>query len=201
MLKMMTLASACALALTLSACTERSQSYKVSSADAYSTLAGAGYADGIYPLPSGLIAMNVAMSFEAIPTDQTAYWKFTRDGQEIARVNAVVEGDGASSKISYSYAPGAGAGANEKLERLIKQYMPPLIDEAVDAKIERRPIDRAMKSQADALTLASNASSMMRSASAAMDKAVTDQEAGHAGSEAASAKYDSTKPSTDLSKF
>jgi hypothetical protein len=197
--------AACAAALALSACTERSESYTVPSADAYAKLAGAGYAEGIYPLPSGLAGADVSLSFEAVPTDQTAVWKFTRDGKEVARVNAVVEGDGKSSKISYSYAAGDGAAANEKVERQIKQFMPMLIAEAVDARIENRPIDRMMKNNADAMTMTAMVGDMMAGASAAMDKAVKEQNARHeasaGSSDAASAKYNSTKPTTDLSKY
>lgn len=197
--------AACLLALTLSACTETSESYAVGSSDAYSKLAGSGYSGGIYPLPAGLSAMKVNLAFEATPTDQTAYWKFTRNGKELGRVNAVVEGDATSSKISYSYAKGEGASEDEKMERLVRTYMPALISETIDAKIEDRAYDVQIKRNADAMTSSATIGSMMDDVSGSMNKYAreSDERAATAKADAAvsNARYNGAKPTTDLSKY
>lgn len=195
------MAAACAVALSLSACTERTESYAVKSSEAFATLASAGYAYGIYPLPSGIGARDVTLSFEAVPTDQTAYWAFTRNGKEIARVHAVVEGDETSSTISYSYAEGEGAADEKKLERQIKLHMPLLIAEAVDAKIENRAFDQSMKSQADAVSMTASMGGMMTDANSKMDEAIKKNEERTLQTATVPSRADSVRPMTDLSQY
>lgn len=199
------LVAACSLALTLTACTETSESYTIGSSDAYSKLAGSGYSGGIYPLPNGLSATKVKLDFEATPTDQTAYWKFTRNGKELGRINAVVEGDATSSTISYSYAKGEGAGADEKLERLVRTYMPMLISETIDAKIEDRAIDAKMRNHADAMISAATIGNMMNDVDTSLDKYVRESDERERESKARAAvnnaRYNGAKPTTDLSQY
>ncbi len=195
------LAAACAAALTLSACTDKTESYAVKSSEAFAKLASAGYSEGIYPLPTGIGALDVSLSFEAVPTDQTAYWKFTRNGKEIARVNAVVEGDDVSSTVSYSYAAGEGAAAEKKLERQIKLHMPLLIAEVVDAKIENRAFDKSMKTNADAVSATATVGSMMKEANSKMDEAIKENEERTRNTDTSFTKASSVKPMTDLSQY
>jgi hypothetical protein len=196
-------AGACLLAMTLSACDGTSEAYAVGSSDAYYTLSESGYSRGIYPLPAGLAAMKVDLTFGTAPTDQTAYWKFTRDGKEIGRVNALVDGDATSSTISYNYARGD---ADEvKLERLVHQFMPQLISETVDAKIENRAYDAKLRDYADTMTAMATIKTTILNASAAMDKAVKESDerliSYRAQAGVDSARRSSAKPTTDLSDY
>ncbi|MCY7279328.1 MAG: hypothetical protein LH610_00250 [Sphingomonas bacterium] len=205
MMRNYVMAAVCSLALALSACSDTSESYTIGSSDAYSKLAGSGYSGGIYPLPNGLSAMKINLAFEATPTDQTAYWKFTRNGKELGRINAVVEGDATSSTISYSYAKGEGAGEDEKLERLVRTYMPKLISETIDAKIEDRAFDARIRNNADAMISVATIGNMMKDVGTSMDKYAreSDERATESKARAAvnNARYNGAKPTTDLSKY
>ena len=55
-----------------------------------------------------------------------------------------------SSSVSYNYASGDVAAADEQAEKLVRQYAQPLIVEAIDSTIEGRARDEQMKRQADA---------------------------------------------------
>ena len=123
-------------ALALSACTESSEDYQIGVTDAWSKLSSAGYAIGTWATPQGLTGVDVRPTFQSFPGERTAYWKFTRKGTELGRINVVVEGDAASSTVSMSYAKGDTSGDNAKLEPLIRQFAQPLFVDAVDAAVE-----------------------------------------------------------------
>ena len=194
-------AAACAAALSLSACTESSETYAVPVTDAWSKLASAGMGAESFAVPSGLLGADVRARFETIPTDSTGYWKFTRNGKELGRVNVAVEGDQESSTISYSYTAGEISEEDEKAERMIRQYSQPLIVEAVDARFEDRERDSLMKSQADAHTAMAMSGQMMKDVHASMEEHIKKSKEREAASANAGSRYDATRPATDLSKF
>lgn len=153
-----------------------SESYDVGASQVYSKVLSAAMSDSIATLPVGLSANNVSVRFQSIPTDRTAYWLYTKGGKEIGRVNVAVEGDEGSSTVSYNYAEGEGAGEFDKIARQVKQHMPMLVAEAVDANIEARPVDGELKKNADKLTMMALMGDMINGASSAMDEAVRKQE-------------------------
>ena len=199
------MAAVFAVALSVSACTDTSDTYKVSATDAWSKVMSNGYAASAFAVPTGLLANDVRASFESFPGDRTAYWKFTRKGKELGRINIAVEGDDASSTISYSYAKGDVADEDKKAEQMVRQYSPMLITEAMDAKFDNRQPDPNMKRVADAQSMSAMVGKMMKEANAEMDKAIADMKSGEIRSDgeaaAQSAKYNSTKPTTDLSSY
>lgn len=153
-----------------------SESYDVGASQVYSKVLSAAMSDSIATLPVGLSANNVSVRFQSIPTDRTAYWLYTKGGKEIGRVNVAVEGDEGSSTVSYNYAEGEGAGEFDKIARQVKQHMPMLVAEAVDANIEARPVDGELNKNADKLTMMALMGDMINGASSAMDEAVRKQE-------------------------
>ena len=179
-----------------------SESYDVGASQAYSKVLGAAMSESIATLPVGLTANDVSVRFQSIPTDRTAYWLYTKGGKEIGRVNVAVEGDEASSTVSYNYAEGEGAGEFDKIARQVKQHMPMLVTEAVDATIEARPVDAELKKNADKLTMMALMGDMMNDASSAMDQAVREQEQRSRMRDAersvSSAPSTSTQPMMDL---
>ena len=195
---------ACAAALCLSAC-DASETYPVSVSDAWAKVSSGGYSAISYGVPVGLLGANVNASFESFPGDRTGYWKFTRKGKELGRLNVAVEGDETSSTISYSYAAGDVAEEDKKVEQMIRQYSQSLLAEAIDARMENRSPDMGRKNHADAQTSMAMIGSMMKDASAAMDEAIKKQDEDWAQVEgeaaARSAKYTSTKPTTNLSGY
>ena len=162
--------AACALALA--GCGGSSEEYPVGASAAWSKVSGAGYAAAGYGLPSGLLGADVRASFESFPGERTGYWKFTRKGQELGRLNVVVEGDEASSTVSYSYDQGDVAKADEQAERLLRQYAQPLIVEAIDSTIENRARDAQMKRHADAQTSTAMIGQMMKDVDSSLNEAV-----------------------------
>lgn len=203
MMRKSLMTAACAVALSLSACTESSETYAVGVDDAWPKLTSAGMGAVPFAVPSGLLGADVRVAFEVIPTDRTAYWKFTRNGKELGRVNVAMEGDQTSSTVSYSYAQAELADEDMKAEQMIRQFSQSLIVEAVDAKFENRDRDQDMKNLADAQTAMTMSGQMMRDASKAMDEAVEKSKAREKESEARAAMnpHNATKPTTDLSKF
>lgn len=203
---------ATAVALSLSACTETSETYQVGVSDAWSKLASSGYAVSSFGMPSALLAMDVQASFESIPGDSTAYWAFTRNGKELGRLNVAVEGDQSSSTVSYSYAKGDVSGEDEKIEQVIRQVAQPLFVEAVDATIENRSSDQNMRKMADAESTKQLIGQAVKETYSAIGKAHKESQekwarqdaemaAEQANDAALSAKDNSARPTTDLSKF
>ena len=196
-----------AAAFALSAC-NKEESYEVGASDLFAALGSANYQKGLSPLPVGLMGAEVKVNFQSFPGDRTAYWAFTRNGKEIARINAAVEGDDSASSVSYSYAAGPAAGEFDKIERQIEAHMPLLVAEAVDAKVENRPVDNGMLASADQLTATALMGDMMKDVSASMEQAVAEfdardkeREISRINSQAREAQTSSTQPAVDLSKF
>ena len=196
--------AACAAALTLSAC-DTKESYQVPVRDAWAKVSSNGYAAGAFGTPSGLLAQDVRASFESFPGDRTGYWKFTRKGKELGRVNFAVEGDDASSTVSYSYAQGEIAEEDKKVEQEIRKYSQRLLVEAIDSQIENRERNQKMKDMADAQTAMALMGDMMKEANASMDKAIAEMKAGEKQGfgelNARTAKYTSTTPTTNLTGY
>lgn len=202
------IAAALAATLSLSACTESSETYPVGVSEAWSKVAGSGYSAGSFALPAGLVANQVRASFESFPGDRTGYWKFTRKGKELGRINVAVEGDEASSTVSYSYAKGDVAAEDEKAERMVRQYSQTLVAEAIDASIESRARDDNFKRHADAQSMAAMMGDMMKQVDKSMNEAVKDfdrqdreREISNINSQARNAKANSTKPSVNLKGY
>ena len=139
-----------AVALSLSACNQPGETYQAGVDATWSKVVSSGYGVSSFALPSTVKSFDVQTNFQSSPGDRTAYWAFTRNGKELGRLNVAVEGDQASSTISYTYAKGEVAGEDEKIEQVIRQVAQPLFVEAVDAAIEDRARDETLKSVADA---------------------------------------------------
>ena len=191
-------------AMALAACSP-SETYPVSASDAYSTLTGLGYPAGVYPLPAGL--MNVALQFEAVPADNAVRWQFSNgDGATLATVTATVAEDGESeSTVTFSYAdgPAPDEGRNGKMRQMIKSYVQPLIVEAVDARFENRSFDKALRSNADAMTATASVGDMMKDVDASLEEHIAKEKEREVEREARALAnpHNATKPTTDLSKY
>ena len=157
-----------AAALTLSACGGKTtESYPAPVADTFAKLSSAGFAAAGYSLPGTLSAMDVSASFQAFP-DRTANWKFTHKGRELARVEAAVAGDGGSSSVTYAYVEGEAAGEFPKLASAVDTFSRKLLIAGMDAQLEGRPMDLAMKEDANAQLARAMIGEMMQGAAAAM---------------------------------
>lgn len=203
MRKLIILAASAALAL--SACTESSETYAIGASQAWSKLSSAGYSIGTYGMPAGLKSVDVSSTFQSFPGERTAYWKFTRKGTELGRINVVVEGDDASSTVSMSYAKGDVSGENAKLEPLIRQFAQPLFVDAVDAQIEGRPREEGVKSMADVQSMTQTSGQMMNETWAKMGdrkkeaKEMMRQVEGEVAVK--TSQQTSTRPTTSLSGY
>lgn len=192
----------------LAACGGKSETYQASVSDTWSKVSSSGYSAGSYGLPAGLLGADVKASFESFPGDRTGYWKFMRKGKELGRINVAVEGDEASSTVSYSYAKGDVAAEDEKAERMVRQYSQTLVAEAIDASIESRARDDNFKRHADAQSMAAMMGDMMKQVDKSMNEAVKDfdrqdreREISNINSQARNAKANSTKPSVNLKGY
>lgn len=192
-------------ALALAACSP-SETYPVAAADAYSTLAGLGYATGVYPLPVGL--MGVALQFDPVPADNAVRWHFRNsDGGELAVITATVVPDGDSaSTISIAYADGSapgGEGRNDKLRQMIETHVQPLIVEAVDAKFENRPFDKSIRYTSDSMTATASVGDMMKDVDSSLEAHIAAEKARKAEEKnrVMVNPNNATRPTTDLSKY
>lgn len=158
-----------AVALTLAACGGgTTESYPAPVSDTFAKLSSAGYAAAGYALPGTLSAMEVSASFQAFP-DRTANWKFTHKGRELARVEASVAGDGGSSSVTYTYVEGEAAGEFPKLASAVDSFSRKLLIAGMDAQLEGRPMDMAMKEDANAQLARAMIGEMMQGAAKAME--------------------------------
>jgi hypothetical protein len=192
-------------ALMLSACGGGSEVYPVPASQAYQSLSGVGTPNGMSPLPGGL--QPVTVSFEALPGDNMVQWKFSHEGDDLARIVAQVTPDGDnSSNVTVAYVEGDAPGdkwRNGKARELIKRDIQRLLVEAVDAKLENRSINEDLRKEVVMTVTQSSIGSMMGDASKAMDEAVARQEEDDRQQEAdrAANPYNATRPSTDLRKY
>ena len=192
------------LALLLSAC--GAKTYPVAATEAYESISSLG-SDTLEPLPGGLDPVDV--SFESSPADNAVQWKFTHENDDIATIVAKVDpkGDNASDVTVY-YAEGtapSGNWRNSEARALIKGQIIRLVNEAVDAKIMKRPMDVELKKDVYAQVALSSIGSMMEDVSASMDKAAAnfakndkEREISRKNAEARAAAASVGKPMTDL---
>ncbi|WP_118857984.1 hypothetical protein [Sphingomonas mesophila] len=138
-----------AAALALAGCGGTKESYAMPVATTFAKLSSAGYAASSQALPGTLMAMDVAVAFQAFP-DRTANWKFTHKGKELARIEALVEGDEASSTVTYTYLPGEAAAEFPKHSAAIDGFSRKLLLDGMDAQLEGRPMDQQAKDLANA---------------------------------------------------
>ncbi|WP_162888181.1 hypothetical protein [Sphingomonas mesophila] len=160
------------LALALAGCGGTKQTYQAPVTDSWSKLTGAAYAAAGFGLPVGLAGADVRATFESFPGERTGYWKFTRRGKELGRLNVAVEGDGESSSVSYDYVTGEVAEGDKKTEALVRQYARPLIVEAVDSALANRPRDEAMRRHADAQTTTAMMGQLFQDVDSSLEEAV-----------------------------
>lgn len=161
-------AALAAIAFALAACGgETKESYAMPVGEAFSRLSSAGYAAAGYALPGTLSAMDVNASFQAFP-DRTANWKFTHKGRELARVEASVAGDDGASSVTYRYVEGEAAGEFPKLASAVDAYSRKLLVAGMDAQLEGRPMDLALKDDANAQLARAMIGDMMKGAADAM---------------------------------
>ena len=157
-----------ALALALAGCGGTKETYPIPVSEAFSKLSSAGYAAGGFALPGMLMGMEVKVSFQSFP-DRTANWKFTHKGKELARVEASVDGDSESSTVSYQFIPGEAAGEFPKLAGAVDSFSRKLLLEGMDAQLDGRPMDEAMKADANAQLARAMIGDMMKGAAKAME--------------------------------
>lgn len=196
------------IALALAGCGGTEESYAVPVSDAWSKVSSAAYSAAGFGVPVGLLGADVRASFESFPGERTGYWKFTRKGKELGRLNVAVEGDTSSSTVSYSYAGGDVATADRQAEKLVRQYAQPLIVEAIDSTIEGRARDEQMKRHADAQSttammgqLFNEVDKSMNAAVASFDEQERSRKRRDANAALNKARANSAKPMTDLSGY
>lgn len=160
-----------AAAVALAGC-DRSEDYPLGVSETYGKVLSSAFSQGISPLPVGLAGADVSVRFQSMPTDRTAYWLFSKKGRELGRVTVAVSGDDAESTVSLDYAEGPGAEEFAKVARQVERHMPNLVAEAVDAGIEGRTPDEAMKKEADKATSLALVGAMMDDVQVSMDSAV-----------------------------
>ena len=192
-------------ALTLAGCGGAKESYEVPVSDAWAKVSGAAYAAASFGVPVGLQGADVRASFESFPGERTGYWKFSRKGKELGRLNLVVDGDVESSSLSYSYATGDVAAEDERAEKLVRQYAQPLIVEAIDSTIEGRARDEQLRRHADAQTTTAMMGQFFNDVDKSMNEAVAnfdEQERARKRSKANTAvreaRTNATKPMVSL---
>ena len=195
-------------ALALAGCGGTKESYEVPVSDAWSKVSGAAYAAAGFGVPTGLLGADVRASFESFPGERTGYWKFTRKGKELGRLNVAVEGDTSSSTVSYTYASGDVASDDQKAENLVRQYSQPLIVEAIDSTIEGRARDEQLKRHADVQSTTVMMGQLFKEVDKSMDAAVArfdeqerDRKRRNANAAVNRARTNSTKPMTDLGRY
>lgn len=192
-----------AAALLLGGC--GGETYPVPASQAYTTLAGVGTPEGLYPLPGGLY--DVAVRFESLPTENSVQWLFTHEGDDLARIVAKVEPSGdKASNVTVEYVEGSAPDSkwrNGEVRKLLQTAVQQLVVEAVDSKLDNRPFDMALRANINATTTAMSAGSMMKDANSAMDKAMEEQEQRdrERQAEADANPHSKTQPTMDLSKY
>lgn len=190
-------------ALLLAGC--GGEDYPIAPTQAYLALSEIGTPSVMDPMPAGLAPVSV--HFEALPGDNSVQWLFTHDGDDLGRIVAKVTPNGdAASTVTIDYVEGSAPDENWRngsARGWIKSGAYRLVAEAVDAKMEKRSFDMAVRQSVAAEVAAASAGAMMQDASSAMDKAVERQKQAVKESEsrAASNPYAATKPTTDLSKY
>ena len=157
-------------ALLLSAC--GAKTYPVAASEAYEGISSLG-SDTLEPLPGGLAPVDV--SFESSPADNAVQWKFSHENDDIATIVARIDPKGANaSDVTVYYAEGtapSGNWRNSEARALIKGQIMRLVNDAVDARIMKRPIDKELQKEVAAQVTMSSIGSVMTDVSAEMDKA------------------------------
>ena len=193
------------VALLLSAC--GAETYPVAASEAYEGISSLG-SDTLEPLPGGLAPVDV--SFESSPADNAVQWKFSHENDDIATIVAKIDpkGDSASDVTVY-YAEGtapSGNWRNSEARALIKGQIMRLVNDAVDARILKRPIDQELRKDVIAQVSLSSIGSMMEDVGTSMDAAVKrfdaqdkERKLNRVNSAAREAQANVGKPMTDLS--
>jgi hypothetical protein len=190
-------------ALLLSAC--GGEVYPVPVTQAYLSLSGIGTQGGMSPLPGALSPVTVR--FESLPGDNMVQWKFSHDGDDLARIvaQATPEGD-TSSNVRVAYVKGDAPDdkwRNGHARGLIEREIQRLVVEAVDAKLENRSINDQLRKDVVIQVTTASMGAVMSDVSSSLDKHIADEKQRKAESEArrSANPYNATKPSTDLSKY
>ena len=194
-----------AMTLALAGCGGSKEDYAVPVGDAWSKVSSSAYAAAAFGVPVGLLGADVRATFESFPGERTGYWKFSRKGKELGRLNVAVEGDPESSTVSYSYTRGDVAAADQQAEKLVRQYAEPLIVEAIDSTIEGRARDEQLRRNADAQTttammgqLFNDVDKSMQGAVARFDEQERDRKRSKANKAVREARTNATRPMVSL---
>ena len=194
-----------ALALSLAGCGGAKETYQAPVSETWSKVSSSAYAAAAFGVPVGLLGADVRASFESFPGERTGYWKFSRKGKELGRLNVAVEGDAESSTVSYNYASGDVAAADQKAEKLVRQFGQPLIVEAIDSTIEGRARDDQLRRQADAQSttammgqLFNDVDKSMNAAVARFDEQERDRKRRDANAAVNKARANAAKPMVSL---
>lgn len=197
-----------AAALLLAGC--GGEEYPVPAGEAASLLAGLGHTPAVSPMPVAL--EEVKVSFESLPGGNAVQWAFTHDGDELGQIVAMVEPSGeAASKVTVDYVEGSapdGKLNNGKFRAQLKGGVKQLVVEAIDATLERRPFNTALRSQVDASITAALMGAVIDKTYSGINAALAKQD--RLDKERANAPnyvherpvpQDASKPTSDLSKF
>jgi hypothetical protein len=193
------------VALLLSAC--GAKTYPVAASEAYEGISSLG-SGTLEPLPGGLAPVDV--SFESSPAENAVQWKFSHENDDIATIVAKIDPKGENaSDVTVYYAEGtapSGNWRNSEARALIKGQIMRLVDDAVEAKILKRPIDKELQKEVAMQVTMSSIGSVMTDVSAEMDKASAnfakydkERELSEKNAAARAAQASVGKPMTDLS--
>jgi len=193
------------VALLLSAC--GAKTYPVAASEAYEDISSLG-SGTLEPLPGDLAPVDV--SFESSPAENAVQWKFSHENDDIATIVAKIDPKGENaSDVTVYYAEGtapSGNWRNSEARALIKGQIMRLVDDAVEAKILKRPIDKELQKEVAMQVTMSSIGSVMTDVSAEMDKASAnfakydkERELSEKNAAARAAQASVGKPMTDLS--
>ena len=196
-----------ATALLLTAC--GGDDYPVPAAEAVSMLASLGYSPALATMPAALDKVQV--SFESVPGGQSVQWSFRRGRDDLGRIVATVEPSGdTASKVKVDYVEGLdhGGGTAGRIRKQLQVNLRPLFVEAVDATLDRRPFDPAVRAEVDANLTEGLGPTMFSGVDASLDAEVakrdrrdSERSSGRGSSREAPSPRSATQPTSDLSRF
>jgi hypothetical protein len=156
-------------ALLLAGC--GGETYPVDATQAFLTLSTVGTSH-LDPLPGGLSPVSV--SFESNEADNKVQWLFSHEGDSLAKIVATVAPDGDSaSTVAIEYIEGTAPDENwrnGKARQLIQTYVQQLVTEAVDAKMENREFDPAVRQTVEAAVVTASMGAVMNDVSSSMEE-------------------------------
>ena len=183
--------------------------YSMPAAEATSMLASLGYSPALATMPAAL--GKVQVSFESLPDGQSVQWSFRRGRDDLGRIVATVEPIGdTASKVKVDYVEGSdhGGGTAGRIRKQLQVNLRPLFVEAVDATLDRRPFDPAVRAEVDANLTEGLGPTMFSGVDASLDAEVakrdrrnSERSSGRGSSREAPSPRSATQPTSDLNRF